>query len=305
MIVTGTSSPSHTGAWGCLLILVGACSTISPPPIDPNGDARFTFEATCETLFGRPTRKTGVDESLCMPRVDCDGQQWQAPLYLEEDIDALSEWTLVEAPPGLSVGPGEIFTPKKLTRDPYRDPEENGPRPGFCSVFPLEGGAGDYVLVDYPTEQDAEDAGALITHRGGCGMCSSLQNLAAYILYPDLTDPVRSCGLTSFGDYQLSQLACIASIGFDLPCTQIWHANARHTKKVCGATCISELQSRHNEPDGQLNPCLYCDEIRSGDVFKGVAGRTRRASGLPSAICRPGDAVYPVEHYYDRRLESR
>ena len=35
-----------------------------------------------------------------------------------------------------------------------------------------------------------------------------------------------------------------------------------------------------------------------GDVFKEVARRTRRSSGLPSALCRPCDEVYPLVHEY-------
>jgi len=36
----------------------------------------------------------------------------------------------------------------------------------------------------------------------------------------------------------------------------------------------------------------------SGPVFKAVAGRTRRNSGLASALCRPCESVYPLEHVY-------
>jgi hypothetical protein len=43
---------------------------------------------------------------------------------------------------------------------------------------------------------------------------------------------------------------------------------------------------------------LQCDEDRSGAVFKAIAGRTRRNSGLPSAICRPCSTVTPLVHVY-------
>ncbi len=51
-------------------------------------------------------------------------------------------------------------------------------------------------------------------------------------------------------------------------------------------------------PDGALNPCLQCDEDRSGPVFKAVAGRTRRNTGIASALCRPCDEVSPLVHRY-------
>jgi len=47
----------------------------------------------------------------------------------------------------------------------------------------------------------------------------------------------------------------------------------------------------------RLNPCLQCDECRSGPIFQKIAGRTRRASGIISAIERPG--VVEIVHNYD------
>jgi len=37
---------------------------------------------------------------------------------------------------------------------------------------------------------------------------------------------------------------------------------------------------------------------QSGPVFKAVAGRTRRNSGLPNALCRPCSEVRPLVHAY-------
>mmetsp|Transcript_23334 Transcript_23334/g.43439 ORF Transcript_23334/g.43439 Transcript_23334/m.43439 type:complete len:336 (+) Transcript_23334:89-1096(+) len=46
----------------------------------------------------------------------------------------------------------------------------------------------------------------------------------------------------------------------------------------------------------RLNPCLQCDECRSGPIFQKIAGRTRRGSGIKSAIERPG--VVEIIHNY-------
>ena len=54
----------------------------------------------------------------------------------------------------------------------------------------------------------------------------------------------------------------------------------------------------YHTPDGALNPCIQCDEDESGPVFKAVAGRTRRNSGLASALCRPCESVASVTHQY-------
>lgn len=46
----------------------------------------------------------------------------------------------------------------------------------------------------------------------------------------------------------------------------------------------------------RINPCLQCDECRSGPIFQKLAGRTRRYSGIESAIGRPG--VPDLAHEY-------
>jgi hypothetical protein len=74
--------------------------------------------------------------------------------------------------------------------------------------------------------------------------------------------------------------------------------------------CAATIPTKHELPDGSLNACLACDEAKSGPTFKAVAGRTRRRSGLSSAIARPcldeqGEpAIYPVEHYYFAKLRK-
>lgn len=44
--------------------------------------------------------------------------------------------------------------------------------------------------------------------------------------------------------------------------------------------------------DGKLNPCLECDETKSGPIFKYYSGRTRRNSGIVSSIPRPASQMY-------------
>ena len=44
--------------------------------------------------------------------------------------------------------------------------------------------------------------------------------------------------------------------------------------------------------NGKLNPCLNCDEVQSGPLFKYYAGRTRRDSGIKSSIPRPPSQIY-------------
>ena len=45
----------------------------------------------------------------------------------------------------------------------------------------------EYRLKSYPSREQAETAGAFVTHAGACGACSTTQDLASYLRSPDLT----------------------------------------------------------------------------------------------------------------------
>jgi hypothetical protein len=114
----------------------------------------------------------------------------------------------------------------------------------------------------------------------------------------DLTAPVRACGLQTSADGGDADVTCLEALGFDLPCAQIWAYDTANTRTQCIAPCIADLEAPYNEPDGAINACLECDEVESGPVFQAVAGRDRRNSGIPNAICRPCSEVQPLVHQY-------
>src|SRR3989338_3243546 len=88
---------------------------------------------------------------------------------------------------------------------------------------------------------------------------------------------------------------CLLDIGFSYGCAQIWMYDAIHTRQHCWEPCIKDWVEGgpNNVPPNSttLNPCLQCDEDISGPVFKVVAGRTRRDSGLHSSINRPPSSI--------------
>ncbi len=287
-----------------LVSLGGGCSA-EPlfPDVDPESDARRfgDAEVTRKTLFGRPTNETGLSDECCTPSCAYveDGQLrvWTAPLYTKADMEALfNDWVLVESPPKV----------------------DKHDRTKVCGVFPLPermngtDGPMPYRLVSYDSVEDAEADGALVTHRGTCGACSSLRDLAVYIANPNLSDPIRECAIVNFFDRELGRLACIASFGFDLECAQAWDRNVRNTQSRCLQTCGGDDGVGFNNrpydcerdflPDDEelINDCLICDEVFSVEVFRAAAGRARRNSGLPSPICRNCEGVFRVEHYYRR-----
>jgi hypothetical protein len=239
-----------------------------------------------EVLFGRPNAATGLTSEQCQPRCSCDGKSWEAPEYGEQEIQEILTWEIVDPPALLTEDPYAAAAP------PSADPE------AVCGVLPEAPGARRYRLATYGSQAAAEEAGAFPSHFGACGLCSPLVDLAVYMREPDLTEPVRACGLQHLGGDPEEHLACLEALGFDRACAQIWYYNTLHTRDACSAPCFATLGDPYHLPDGSLNACLACDEEKSGPVFKAVAGRTRRNTGLANALCRPCSEVRPLVHDY-------
>ena len=253
------------------LVMLLACST--EPPI-----------CESEKLFGVPSESTGLSGDQCAPTCsDCGGEPWSPPTYSTADF---SQWRSLKL----------LNPPENLTSDPYADPllHEDAPD-AVCAVI-REGES--YKLQDFESSTAAKKAKALPTHFGHCGLCSSLADLAVYAEQPELTEPVRACGLEHLSDPAEAHVACLEEFGFTTPCAWIWYYNTINTRKECAAPCFAALDQPWHQADGSLNECLQCDEDKSGPVFKEVAGRTRRNTGLPSTICRPCTEVRPLEHHY-------
>ena len=165
-------------------------------------------------------------------------------------------------------------------------------------------GKTDYQLMDFESPAAATASGFILTHQGRCGTCSTLRDLAAYLATADLTTPARQCA-RRFGLARKKK--CFEEeIGFTAYCAESWAYNTRHTKKACLRTCVADYglmnllfhryPGKNLNDSGQLRPCLQCDEEQSGPGFKYSAGRTRRNSGIESAIPRPESEIYPVDH---------
>jgi hypothetical protein len=161
-----------------------------------------------------------------------------------------------------------------------------------------------YELRGFANPGAAAAAGFTVTHQGRCGSCSTLKDLAVYLSTPDLTTPARRCS-RRFG--MQGKKGCFEKeIGFTPYCAESWAYNASQTRKRCLGVCVGDYGFFnllfHRYPggnvnaSGQLRPCLQCDEDNSGPGFKYSAGRTRRNSGIESAIPRADSELYPVDH---------
>jgi hypothetical protein len=245
----------------------------------------------CAILFGNPNAQTGLGPDQCRPECACQGPVFVPPTYDASFIQSLVDDFQIATPyPPITASPYDGGTP------PTDDPPDT-----VCAVLEqLDAGGSPrpYTLETYASADAASAAGARVTHFGHCGVCSTLANLAVYIENDDLTAPVRQCGLASSSDGGDADVSCLMQLGFDLPCAQAWAYDTANTRSLCLSVCLANLTAPYNEPDGALNPCLQCDEDLSGPVFKQVAGRTRRNSGIPNAICRPCSQTQPLVHSY-------
>ncbi len=253
----------------------------------PQADAvDLPSTAPCTVLFGLPNEKTGLTDAQCRPSCDCEGRRFEPPAYTQAQIAAIEAMVLLDTLPSLD-------------EDPYAHPEQHVPVEGaVCGVLLDAAIPGAYRLKTYDGVDAARADGAIVTHESACGLCSPLPNLAVYMRHPDLTDPVRQCGINGMIAGEEEHLRCLRDLGFDEGCTRIWYYNTLHTQAKCGSLCMELLDAPYHDPDGDLNACLLCDEQESGPVFKAVAGRNRRNTGLPSSMCRPCAEVLPIVHEY-------
>lgn len=238
----------------------------------------------CDALFGLPNAYTGLDDTQCRPACACEGDVWAQPVYSAEDVAQLREFVLLD-PPDI------------LESDPYAGSPPAPIEPEVVCGVVVEG-SGDYRVDTFANAAAAADAGAQVSHAGVCGACSSLADLAVYIETPDLTAPVRECGLQGIREGDARTRECLLELGFTPPCAEIWYYNTLHTRRVCARDCFALIDAPYHNEDGTLNACLQCDEDLSGPVFKAFAGRTRRNTGLATAMCRPCEEVLRIEHFY-------
>lgn len=253
-------------------------------------DAAVTELSCDQVLFGVPNQNTGLTPEECVSICNCKG--FEPRIFSPSEIEELKNWELTE--------PLE-----QLLSDPYNEAtpivEE-----GVCAIIIDDLAEKKYHIKSFNSEAEAEAAGAIVTHLGPCGLCSTLQDLAVYLEYRDLGVTVRECGVQNLLTPFPSLVNCIEDLGFAEPCAQIWAYNARNTQRNCFEPCIEAVLSEaifnviipYNNPDGTLSPCILCDEEISGPIFKAYAGRTRRNSGIPSGICRFCDGVAQIEHNY-------
>ncbi len=263
----------------------GAADGDSAQDVPPTPQSRLLSLTGCTGFYGAPNESTGTAEGLCGGECICENGVF-APEYDAAFLAELKQWKLLNPP-------------EELAEDPYQVPEKY-PRldDHFCGVVVVDRAAKSYRLETFPTMEALEEAGAIVTHTTACGVCSSLNSLAFLIEMPDQTGPIRNCGMMGLtGDID-KVIQCLVDLGFELPCAQINAYNTTNTRDKCGSVCMKLLNDPYQAENGDLNECIQCDEDMSGDIFRAVAGRARRNSGVPAALCRPCQSMTHIIHAY-------
>jgi len=214
------------------------------------------------------------------------------PTYNQTVIEAFASKTLLNPQQNLTFNPYDIVNFNSTLN-----------QESVCGVlYPDANDRSSYYLVNYTSAQEAESAGAFITHLHDCGYCSTTKDLASYMKFMDLTNPIRDCAIVSFISKEISLDCMQKQAEFSYECAVIWLYDALNTRKECLDICLYDWI--HHVPSNvpvnstNLSPCIQCDEDKSGPIFKLVAGRTRRDSGLKSSINRPPNTIANITHYY-------
>jgi hypothetical protein len=157
-----------------------------------------------------------------------------------------------------------------------------------------------YKLQTYASSEAAEIAGGFVTHVGACGVCSTMQDLAAYVKSSDLTTQAKVCAKQAAFSFDHGRDCYMEELGLTESCAKLWSFNAWNTATDCISSCVlnggfTDVPNNGPPPECVLNACLQCDEEKSGPIFKQFGGRTRRRAGLLSAIARPCSQVVLLE----------
>ena len=238
-------------------------------------------DPSCTGLFGMPNEQSGIASDRCSVSCACAQTEmsFQQP-NLESFIFSYTHANPIPPP----------------NSDPYQSQDSLGVQTEDV-VCVLER---NDQLQEYTVQSQvlSEAIPEQITHLGACGACSSLQDLLVYASRTDLTEPVRTCGLQGISQGMEANVDCLRALGFSESCAVIWYYNTLNTRTACLNVCLAQLNKPYLTEAGDLNDCLACDEQESGPVFKYYSGRTRRNSGIASAICRPCASVARLTHDY-------
>jgi hypothetical protein len=163
-----------------------------------------------------------------------------------------------------------------------------------------------YEVKDYASPEAAILDGAVVTHKGACGVCSNAKDLSVRMINIDsLSSKTLLCSVS----YALSGsnpnrfadlVTCIQEIGFTQQCGELWSHYGATNGNLCAFDCSAgitgDVELNGPAPDCELSTCLQCSGNLFQEEFDLLSGRTLAKSGITEAIARPCSAFYPVDH---------
>mmetsp|Transcript_15437 Transcript_15437/g.31975 ORF Transcript_15437/g.31975 Transcript_15437/m.31975 type:complete len:471 (+) Transcript_15437:516-1928(+) len=157
-----------------------------------------------------------------------------------------------------------------------------------------------YRLKTVSSLVNATAAGQYITHKGACGTCSSLQDLALMLEYPDLPYKAQQCFFRSTAvKYVDKAEECYEEIGFTKACsTTLAYHQKRIVDKECGYQCAAwSYDGDLGKPNCQdVSGCGACvDRLGISTRLELMAGRTFANSGYPSQKAQQCIDIAPVD----------
>eukprot|EP00934_Nitzschia_sp_Nitz4_P000779 Nitzschia sp. Nitz4//scaffold172_size47551//4330//5428//NITZ4_007137-RA/size47551-augustus-gene-0.37-mRNA-1//1//CDS//3329538738//779//frame0 len=154
-----------------------------------------------------------------------------------------------------------------------------------------------YEIHTYESEAAALAAGAVVTHSGACGVCSSMQDFHVRMRDKDTFQSATTLCATSFvlGGTFAELIQCFADMGLTDSCGLLWAHFGAANANECATQCFGSTELNGPAPECALSDCLECAvDIRA--VFDDIAGRTFQSSGIIEAIARPCEEFTYIEH---------
>ena len=160
-----------------------------------------------------------------------------------------------------------------------------------------------YGLKSFPSAEEADSAGAVVTHGGPCGVCSDMEDFTMRMMNgDDFQTTAVLCAVSYTLDRNFNELiACYQDkLGLTEECGKLWAHYSATNAGLCADACASNVNNEGNltgpPPECALSECLQCSNSTFQADFNLLSGGTWAHSGITERIARPCNDFFPVDH---------
>jgi hypothetical protein len=237
----------------------------------------------------------------------------------DDIVETYSSFVLVVDPITLAAADGSAdcypFADSAGLLDNY--PESNYPQcekpsssDGVCAIQytaaaedPVSCPNRRYAIASYPSIEEAESAGAVVTHSGACGVCSNLEDFAMRLAN---ADTIETTTVLCSVSYALSRefdtlVSCYQDkLHVTEECSKLWAHYSATNVGLCANECASSSSGEPvligPPPECELSECLQCSNSTFQADFDVLSGRTLVNSGITGRMARSCKEFFPVVH---------